>query len=221
MDPTIACDLYRHAGKADFPTLLKYLLYSPGFRFTFFLRKASQRKPGSLVWIFYKLFHRRYFYKYGFQIPLTTKIGKGLHIAHFGNVVLHVNASLGENCNLCHGITIGQANRGERKGYPSLGNKVWVGTGAVIVGKIVVGDNVLIAPNSYVNFDVPSNSIVLGNPGKVIPKEDATLGYIESIMDPAPQSSAQVQPKQAAASAHDMILPVSAKALTDPHGNRR
>ena len=193
MDHTIACDLYRHAGRVDLRALFKCLIHSPGFRFTFCFRKASQQKTHSALWFFYKLLHRRYFYKFGFQIPLMTSIGKGLYIAHFGNVVVHANAILGDNCNLAHGITIGQANRGRRKGCPILGNRVWVGTGAVIVGKITIGDNVLIAPNSYVNFDVPSNSIVLGNPAKVIPRADATLGYIDSIMDSAPQDLPRAQ----------------------------
>ncbi|WP_138272484.1 LbetaH domain-containing protein [Parabacteroides merdae] len=48
-----------------------------------------------------------------------------------------------------------------------LGNSVWIGPNAVIVEKINIGDNVLIAANSYVNFDVPSNSIVIGNPGRI------------------------------------------------------
>ena len=52
------------------------------------------------------------------------------------------------------------------------------GANAVIVGKINIGNNVLIAPNSYVNFDVPDNSIVIGNPGKIIHKDNATEGYI-------------------------------------------
>ena len=48
----------------------------------------------------------------------------------------------------------------------------------MIVGKISIGNNVLVAANSYVNFDVPDNSIVLGNPAKIIHKDNATEGYI-------------------------------------------
>ena len=88
-----------------------------------------------------------------------------------------------ENCNISHGVTIGQANRGKLRGCPVIGNKVWIGTGAVIVGKISIGSNVLIAPNSYVNFDVPDNSIVFGNPGRIIPKANATDSYINSILE--------------------------------------
>ena len=59
---------------------------------------------------------------------------------------------------------------------------VWIGANAVIVGKINIGSNVLIAPLSYVNIDIPSNSIVMGNPAKIIPRENATEGYIENAI---------------------------------------
>ena len=51
---------------------------------------------------------------------------------------------------------------------------------ATIVGKIMIGDDVMICPNSFVNRDVPSHSIVIGNPCKVLPRENATEGYIDN-----------------------------------------
>lgn len=89
---------------------------------------------------------------------------------------------MGNNINLHPGINIGQENRGKRKGSPKIGDKVWIGTNACIVGKIIIGNNVLIAPNSFVNFDVPDNSIVVGNPAKIIPNENATKDYIVNIV---------------------------------------
>lgn len=53
----------------------------------------------------------------------------------------------------------------------------------MIVGKITIGSNTLIAPNSYVNFDVPDNSIVLGNPAKIINNDNATKDYICFTLD--------------------------------------
>ena len=76
------------------------------------------------------------------------------------------------------GITIGVELRGKRKGAPTIGDRVWIGPNATIVGKISVGNDVLIGANSYVNFDVPDHSIVIGNPGRIICKENATEGYI-------------------------------------------
>jgi serine O-acetyltransferase len=60
---------------------------------------------------------------------------------------------------------------------------VWIGPNAVIVGKIKIGNNVLIAPNAYVNFDVPDNSIVIGNPATFSENKNATMGYINHKID--------------------------------------
>ncbi|WP_455264303.1 acyltransferase [Phascolarctobacterium sp.] len=67
---------------------------------------------------------------------------------------------------------------GGRQGTPVIGNEVWIGINAAIVGKVTIGDDVLIAPNSYVNCDVPSHSIVFGNPCIIKHRENATEGYI-------------------------------------------
>ncbi len=61
---------------------------------------------------------------------------------------------------------------------PIIGDSVWIGNNAVLVGKITVGDDVLIAPNAYVNFDVPSHSIVIGNPARIIHRDNACENYI-------------------------------------------
>ena len=112
------------------------------------------------------------------QIPARTSIGEGFYIGHLGRVIINPNAKLGKNINVAAGVTIGAENRGKRKGSPSIGDDCWIGTNAVIVGNIKIGNDVLIAPLTYVNFDVPDHSIVIGNPGKIIPKENATADYI-------------------------------------------
>lgn len=109
-------------------------------------------------------------------------IGAGFHLSHGNAIVLTAKATIGENCSLRNGITIGIEMRGKRKGAPTIGNKVWIGPNATIVGKIKVGNDVLIGANSYVNFDVPDHSIVIGNPGKIISKENATEDYIVNIV---------------------------------------
>lgn len=57
---------------------------------------------------------------------------------------------------------------------------MWIGTNAVVVGNVHIGNNVLITPLAFANFDVPDNSIVIGNPGKIIPREKATEGYLQN-----------------------------------------
>ena len=59
-----------------------------------------------------------------------------------------------------------------------LGNKVYVGINATVVGNITIGNDVMIAPNAFVNFDVPDHCVVVGNPATIHKKENATKGYI-------------------------------------------
>ena len=82
----------------------------------YYLRKASEHKKYSVLGIYYRLILRRLGYKYGFQIPVSTSIGDGLYIGHFGTIVINCNAKIGKNCNIAHLTTIGQANRGRLKG---------------------------------------------------------------------------------------------------------
>ena len=77
-------------------------------------------------------------------------------------------------------MDIGQENRGRRKGVPVIGNSVWIGVNSTIVGNITIGDDVLIAPNSYVNRDVPSHSVVFGNPCIIRHQENATEDYVNN-----------------------------------------
>lgn len=78
---------------------------------------------------------------------------------------------------------IGQANRGPRKGYPTIGDRVWVGVNAVIVGKVTIGDDVMIAPNSFVNIDIPSHPVVFGNPCIIKHRDWSTAGYVNNIVE--------------------------------------
>lgn len=59
-----------------------------------------------------------------------------------------------------------------------IGNNVWIGINTAIVGNVKIGDDVLIAPNSYVNCNVPSHSVVFGNPCIIKHNEHATEGYV-------------------------------------------
>ena len=102
---------------------------------------------------------------------------------HAYNITVNPDTVIGDWCNLHKGVTIGQQNRGRLKGSPTIGNKVWIGVNATIVGNVIIGNDVLIAPNSYVNCDVPSHSVVLGNPCQIHHRDNATEGYIINICE--------------------------------------
>lgn len=177
----IDTDAYRYYGGQKKQLLWK--IRNVTLYYTIIYRKAHyySMQSGAInkikgIWFRYRL--NSLSRKYLLQIPYLVTIGKGLNIVHFGRVIIAPTVKIGNNCNLFTGITIGSTVRGDKAGVPTIGNDVWIGPNAVIVGKISIGNNVLVAANSYVNFDVPDNSIVLGNPAKIIHKDNATEGYI-------------------------------------------
>lgn len=172
-------DLYRYEGAVSARLFLKHLLLSPGFTFSFYLRLCQffyNKSPRLLMvpiyWIF-RFILRHYTYKFGINIPFDTRIGVGLYIGHPGNIHFNARAIVGANCNISQGVTLGQANRGKHKGYPVIGEGVYIGPGAKIVGAVRVGNNVAIGANCVVTKDVPDNAVVVGVPGRVISFEGA------------------------------------------------
>ena len=168
-------DFYRNTGfKFKLaPKAVATLLLSHHIKYLFWLRKA-QNKPS----LFKRIVLKRFSSKYGLEISPNAKIGNGLYLGHPYNITVSPYATLGDNVNLHKGVTIGMENRGKRQGAPKIGNCVYIGVNSTVVGDIQIGDDVLIASNSLVNFDVPSHSVVVGNPAKIHPKENATKGYI-------------------------------------------
>lgn len=114
------------------------------------------------------------------HIPWSCKIGPGFYIGHLGRVIINPAAVIGRNCNISTGVTIGMIPVGRRAGTPRIGDRVWIGTNAVIVGGIEIGDDVLIAPGAFVNVDVPSGATVIGNPGVVHPDHPCPSEYIQN-----------------------------------------
>lgn len=170
----VRSDLYRYTGKVGAVPFLKLIWTNPCFRYSFWLRtcaffeQSEMWSHGVFVIIARNIFFLRYAYKYGISIPYSTKIGSGFVIGHFGGIVVSDRAVVGKNCTIAHGVTVGKANRGKNKGYPTIGDNVYIGPGAKIVGKVRVGNNVAIGANCVVTRDVPDNAVVAGVPGEVI-----------------------------------------------------
>ncbi|MBR6720283.1 MAG: serine acetyltransferase [Clostridia bacterium] len=176
MNSVFKKDLYRYYGEDGEP-FLKRLFRPLEIKYISLFRKANLCKFLPLK-LFYMLRLFALSKKTHIQIPARTSIGEGFYIGHLGRVIIHPDAVLGKNINIGTGVTIGAENRGKRKGAPKISDNCWIGTNAVIVGNVNIGSDVLIAPLTYVNFDVPDHSIVVGNPGKIIPRENATKDYI-------------------------------------------
>jgi serine O-acetyltransferase len=189
----IRSDGYRYSGSLTRKALLSTYISQPGFRFTYHLRKLSHytavgNKGLFLPYIFHRICLHIYRFRYGFDISPQTKIGPGFYIGHFGGVVVSPFSIIGANVNIAHGVTIGSTSRGPRMGAPTLQDRVWIGAHAIVVGKITIGSDALIAPGAYVNFDVPSNAVVLGNPGAIVSKK-GSAGYINNTLPQENQES--------------------------------
>lgn len=104
----------------------------------------------------------------GINIEAGCDIGPGLYIGHYGNIFLPSGVKLGKFCNISQENTIGVSGRGESRGVPTIGNYVYIGAGAKIIGKITIGDNAAIGANAVVTKDVPENAVVVGVPAKII-----------------------------------------------------
>lgn len=101
-----------------------------------------------------------------FVIGRKTKIGKGLLCVHPFATVINAK-SVGDCFTIKNCVTIGINRRDEK---PIIGNNVTVNSNSVVIGNITIGDNVIIGVGSVVNKDVPANSVVVGNPARIIRK---------------------------------------------------
>ena len=106
------------------------------------------------------------------RISVRAEIGKGFVIHGFSGIII-ADATIGENCTVYQQVTIGRGRpfrgdlREKMRPPPRLGNNVFLAAGAKVIGDVVIGDNVVVAPNSVVIASVPSNCTVIGVPAKV------------------------------------------------------
>ena len=115
--------------------------------------------------------------KTGIELHPGAKIGKNLFIDHGMSVVIGETAEIGNNCHMYHNITLGgTGNEKEMKRHPTVGDNVIIGTGATILGPVVIGDGAKIGAGALVLENIPPNSTAVGVPAKVVkfhdPKEN-------------------------------------------------
>ena len=164
MSTVLDKDLVRYSDKKAIP------------KFQVYFRKLQNAR--GVKYVFYKLLFKLSKERHHIELFEKTQIGEGLYIGHPNCITINYKAVIGKNCNIHKGVTSGQENRGKRKGAPVIGDNVWIGINSTIVGNIVIGNDVLIAPNTFVNTDIPDHSVVIGNPCIVKHRENATEGYV-------------------------------------------
>lgn len=156
------------------------------WKFEILLRKCEYLHNCKRHNIFYKPIYWFYRYKFfnlsvkcGFEIPLNA-FGKGLSIAHRGNIVVNSGAKIGENCRIHVGVNIG-TQVGLTNSAPIIGNNVYIAPGAKLFGEIEIADNIVIGANSVVNKSFTEKNIAIaGIPAKKI--SDKGTDTIKNIL---------------------------------------
>ena len=151
-----------------YPEIKSVCIYRSACKF------CKSKNPLRRLWWSYRWLKMR---RRGYQISLKAKIGRGLSFLHDGPRIIVKDARIGEDCTVGINVVIGY---GYKDGYfaPTIGDRVYIGHNSSVVGNITVGNDVLIAPNSFVNRDVPSHSIVVGN-NQIIKKESPSAPYLK------------------------------------------
>ncbi|MBI4706317.1 MAG: serine O-acetyltransferase [Candidatus Omnitrophica bacterium] len=132
----------------------------------------------------------------GIEIHPGAQIGKNFFIDHGMGVVIGETTIIGDNVLLYQGVTLGGTGLQQGKRHPTLGNSVVIGTGAKVLGNILIGDNSYVGANAVVIKDVPPNSTVVGVPGRITKQEgkkiDVSLDHIH-VLDPIMQSVEELE----------------------------
>ena len=159
--------------KWKYPWINSIVLY----RWAHFLR--AKKFTRYTLYPFIKILKSRADIKYGIDIHVTAKIGHGLRIAHPGGTVFSPGLIVGKNLTIAQGCIFGWVNRGPHKGIPKeVGDNVYIGPGAKILGNVTIGDNVVIGANTVVTKDIPSNATVFGVPGRIVATDNAAEDHI-------------------------------------------
>ncbi|BBB89453.1 MAG TPA: serine O-acetyltransferase [Methylomusa anaerophila] len=105
----------------------------------------------------------------GIEIHPGAKIGPGFFCDHGCGVVIGETTEIGRNCVMFHAVTLGGTGKEKRKRHPTIGDDVFIGHGATIIGPVTIGSNSKIgAQTVIVNRDVPENCTVVGSPPRIV-----------------------------------------------------
>jgi len=146
----------------------------PGFRavavqrFGVWRMKVEPKLLRAPLSILYRSLYRKIRNTYGIDLPYSVKLGRRVVIEHQSAIIIHGNCTIGDDCIIRQGVTLGNRYLDKPLESPQLGDRVNVGAGAKILGKVNLGDNVNIGANAVVLSDVPAGKTAVGIPAKIL-----------------------------------------------------
>lgn len=174
----LKADTFRTFGRFSWWLVFKGVMSLPGFRVVVTMRccQEAQRLSPNIRWLFFtlaRMMHRFASFLAGVEFPWNTIVAPGLALTHARGIVVNSRTTIGRNVTLFHGVTLGQRDQvlsdGSRLSHcPIIGDDVWIGPHAIVVGGVTVGRGSRIAGGAFVFEDIPSRSLVMGNPAKII-----------------------------------------------------
>ena len=146
----------------------------PGFRavavqrFGVWRMKVEPKLLRAPLSILYRSLYRKIRNTYGIDLPYTVKLGRRVVIEHQSAIIIHGYCTIGDDCIIRQGVTLGNRYLEKPLESPQLGDRVNVGAGAKILGKVYLGDDVNIGANAVVLSDVPAGKTAVGIPAKIL-----------------------------------------------------
>jgi serine O-acetyltransferase len=183
----IRADAFRATGKMlSVGSILALAAASRTFRPVFTLRFCQwSRGRFSPLRLAARILHRWAQAKAGIDLSSGLRAGPGLLLVHGWGIVVNKDAHIGSNVTLFNGVVIGRKDTilptGRETEYPIIGDDVWIGPHAVIIGGVRIGDGAIVGAGSIVTKDVPARCIVVGNPARVIRSD-----VLPDVMNRAP-----------------------------------
>jgi len=162
-------------------SLPEVFLY-PGFWCMFFHR------PCHFLYKIKFFFVARFFSQFarfftGIEIHPGAKIGKGVFIDHGMGVVIGETCIIGDDVHIYHGVTLGGTGKEKGPRHPVIGNNVVIGAGAIILGRVLIGENTKIGAGAIVLRDIPENSTVVGEQGRIANSQESTRHELEKLKE--------------------------------------
>lgn len=168
-------DAFTFGGFRRWSAIFRSFLFDKGFRAVVFHRVSSRMRSGHpIVLALIRLMEVTFT---SIEIHPTATIGPGLFIPHAQCIVIGKGAAIGRNVTINQGVTIGgmPGKQKDGRGIAVIGDNVLIGAGSIVLGPITIGNNAIIGANAVVLSDIPSDSVAVGVPAKVV--GSVTLAY--------------------------------------------